>query len=201
MKSRHFGMRKKRRCWCISYADQVHRRDDPIEPVDIRQAIGLSLDLTRAICESRAKVSTEWEDVPCVLAHHGRLVQVFTNLLTNAAEAIDDGSPKDNEIAVSARSVGPNTVEVEFRDTGRGIPQENLQHIFDPFFTTKTQGTGLDLTICQRIISSFNGEIRFEQAPPRGSASAPRTWAWPSARRGCGRCSRRWRQRRAGRHR
>lgn len=149
---------------------QLAKPDEPIEPVDVSQAIGLSMDITRALCESRAKLRTSWEKVPRVLAHHGSLVQVFTNLLTNAAEAIADGGPMDNEIIISVRTVGPDCVEVAFRDTGEGIPRNILPHIFEPFYTTKTKGTGLGLTICQHIVSSFNGEIRFEQVQPRGSA-------------------------------
>jgi two-component system, NtrC family, sensor kinase len=148
---------------------QLAKPDDPIEPVDVRQAIGLSLDLTRTICERHARITTSLEDVPRVLAHHRRLVQVFSNLLTNAAEAIPPGSPEDNEIAVSVCSAGSDCVQVAFRDTGEGISEEDLEHIFDPFFTTKTHGTGLGLAICQRIVSSFNGEIRFERGRPRGS--------------------------------
>jgi two-component system NtrC family sensor kinase len=135
----------------------------------VRQMVLLSLELTRGICESRARLSTEWEDVPCVLAHPERLVQVFTQLLTNAAEAIAAGAPRDNAIAVSVRRGGPSTVEVEFRDTGSGIPNENAGFVFEPFFTTKENSTGLGLAICQSIVRSFNGEIRFEQEQPRGS--------------------------------
>ncbi len=164
----HEGTRQVQRI--VNELLQFARPDDPIEPVDVWQAIGLSMDITKALCESRAKLSTNWEDVPSVLAHHGSLVQVFTNLLTNASEAITEGVPTDNEIIVSARSVEPDSVEVEFRDTGEGVPRENLPHIFEPFFTTKTNGTGLGLTICQRIVSSFNGEIKIERVQPRGSA-------------------------------
>ncbi len=148
---------------------QLAKPDAPAEPVDLRQVLGLSLELTRAMCESRARLSTELEEVPCVLAHQGRLAQVFTQLLTNAAEAITFGTPEDNAIAVSVRRGGPSTVEVEVRDTGAGIPQCDAPRVFEPFFTTKEQGTGLGLTICQRIVSSFNGDIRLETGTPRGS--------------------------------
>lgn len=149
---------------------QLAKPDDPSEPVDVLQAIELSLDFTKAIWRNRAKVNTEWEEVPFVLAHQGRLVQVFNNLLTNAAEAMTADNSPGNEIFISACRVAPNIVRVEFRDTGTGISQETQQHIFEPFFTTKPHGTGLGLTICQRIVSSFNGEIRVEKLRPRGSA-------------------------------
>jgi signal transduction histidine kinase len=135
----------------------------------VREIVLLSLDLMRGICESRAQLSTEWEDVPCVLAHPERLVLVFNNLLTNAAEAIHAGAPRDNLIAVSVRRSGPSTVQVDFRDTGSGIPSENAGLLFEPFFTTKQNGTGLGLAICQSIVRSFNGEIQFQQGQPRGA--------------------------------
>jgi two-component system, NtrC family, sensor kinase len=150
---------------------QFARLDEPVEPVSLRDALNLSLELTRGICESRAQLSTEWEEVPEVMGHQGRLVQVFTQLLTNAAEAIIEGSIEDNTIAVAVRRGSSDTVEVEVRDTGSGIPPCDAGRVFEPFFTTKEQGTGLGLPICQRIVNSFNGEIRLEPASPRGSVA------------------------------
>ena len=148
---------------------QLAKPDDPLEPVDVRQVVGLSLELTRTTYEHRAQVHTELEQVPRVIAHRGRLVQVFTNLLTNAAESITDGAQQDNIITVTVRHREPKTVQVEFRDTGCGIAREDVSRVFEPFFTTKERGTGLGLAICQRIVTSFNGEIRLEQGNPRGS--------------------------------
>jgi signal transduction histidine kinase len=148
---------------------QLAKPDDPLEPVDVRQVVGLSLELTRTTYEHRAQVHTELEQVPRVIANRGRLVQVFTNLLTNAAESITDGAQQDNIITVAVRRRESKTVQVEFRDTGCGIAREDVSRVFEPFFTTKERGTGLGLAICQRIVTSFNGEIRLEQGNPRGS--------------------------------
>jgi two-component system NtrC family sensor kinase len=139
------------------------------QPVDLRQVLVLSLELTRTLWESRARVRSEWEDAPRVLGHPAGLVQVFTHLLANSAEAIEVGAPHDNEIAVVVRRAGRSAVQVEFRDTGVGIPQEDAKRVFEPFFTTKEDGTGLGLAICQTIISSFNGEIRWVDKKTRGS--------------------------------
>lgn len=147
------------------------------EPVDVRQVLALSLELTRSSWEDHADVRIDWNDDPFVLAHHGCLVQVFTNLITNAAEAIPRASPagdgrdeggNDNRITIAIRRVD-GMLQIEFRDTGSGIPAAHLQRVFEPFFTTKEHGTGLGLAICHTIVTSFNGEIRAEQGHPRGS--------------------------------
>lgn len=149
---------------------QLAKPDDPTEPVSISHAVNLSLDMTRSFLDDRVRIRIDCDDVSPVMANRGRLVQVFTNLLANAAEAmteIDDGTHQ--EINISAQHLAPDAVLVTFSDTGIGISKETLSRIFDPFFTTKPNGTGLGLTICQRIINGFNGEIRCEPLHPRGT--------------------------------
>lgn len=89
-----------------------------------------------------------------VNADHQKLRQVFWNLGMNAIEAM----PSGGELSVNSRK-NNNFVEVTFRDTGSGIPRENLEKIFYPFFTTKDEGTGLGLAIAYRIIEEHNGKI------------------------------------------
>jgi signal transduction histidine kinase len=82
--------------------------------------------------------------------------QVFLNLLMNAK----DSMPREGEILVLARQ-NEDTVEIEFSDTGCGIPEENISKVFEPFFTTKEEGkgTGLGLWICYEIIQKHGGTI------------------------------------------
>jgi signal transduction histidine kinase len=141
----------------------------PVEPVNVQEVIELSLEFTRRLCERRARISTHWGEVPCILAHHERLAQVFIHLLTNAAEAIPPDAEPDNAVSVSTHREGANSVCVEVRDTGSGIRREDAPHLFEPFFTTKENGTGLGLAICQRIVRSLNGEIRVDAVQPRGT--------------------------------
>ena len=90
-----------------------------------------------------------------MLANESRLGQVFLNLLINAAQAIPHGDIQANEIHVSTRH-DEGQVVVAVRDTGEGIPPENLEKLFKAFFTTKPVGvgTGLGLSICHGIVTA-----------------------------------------------
>ena len=149
---------------------QLARPPGPVEPIDVRQVIDLSVELTRSLWETRAQLKAECEAVPPVLAHRGCLVRVFTNLIANAAEAIDPNAPHENEISISVRPRESNKVQIEVRDSGSGIPPSDSQRIFEPFFTTKEHGTGLGLALCQMIVTAFNGEIVLESGLTSGSS-------------------------------
>jgi len=97
----------------------------------------------------------------------GNLFQVFCNLAKNALDAMKNGG----ELKISARLGKDNTLIIEFRDTGTGLPPDNIEAIFEPFFTTKGErrGTGLGLAICKDIIESHHGRITAENAPEGGS--------------------------------
>ena len=97
-------------------------------------------------------------DLPIIQADPDQLHQVFTNLLNNAAEAMESGGM----ITVSTRSMDQNWVEIKISDTGIGIPEENLGKLFTPFFTTKAlgKGTGLGLSIVYGIIKMHRGQIQ-----------------------------------------
>jgi signal transduction histidine kinase len=97
----------------------------------------------------------------------GNLFQVFCNLIKNAMDAMQDGG----ELRISTSLAAHNTITAEFRDTGAGLPVENIENIFEPFFTTKDKGkgTGLGLAICRDIIESYNGRITAENSSEGGS--------------------------------
>jgi two-component system, NtrC family, sensor kinase len=148
---------------------QLARPDEPVEPTSLSEVLELAAELSRPVCESRARLIMQWQKAPRVLAHRGRLVQVFGQLLTNAAEAIPEGKAEENTITISVRPGAPGNVLVEISDTGTGVAEDAVSRLFEPFFTTKEQGTGLGLTITQRIVNSFNGGICYEPREGRGS--------------------------------
>jgi PAS domain S-box-containing protein len=90
--------------------------------------------------------------------------QSLMNLLINAAEALDT----DGLIEVSIET-SPRSIRIAVQDNGHGIPDDVLKKIFIPFFTTKTQGTGLGLSLVQKIILAHNGRIEVQSSPARGT--------------------------------
>jgi signal transduction histidine kinase len=108
-------------------------------------------------------------DVPLVTVDREQIKQVFLNVLLNALEA----TPENGMITVKTRSFsktrGEHYVQVEFTDTGCGIPSEYLEDIFTPFFTTKTKGSGLGLSISNQIIQDHKGYIDVESQVNKGS--------------------------------
>lgn len=102
--------------------------------------------------------------LPHIKGMAGELNQVWTNILDNAIDAIDE--QKEGAISIST-SFEDNRVKVVVQDNGPGIPEELQQHIFDPFFTTKQigKGTGLGLDVVTRIVDRHNGRINVNSQP------------------------------------
>jgi len=94
------------------------------------------------------------------------LPYIFTNIIKNALDAM----PKGGRLEISA-DLKDSIVEISFKDTGPGIPDEIKERIFEPFFTTKSinKGTGLGLAICTEIISKYGGRIEVQSAIGIGS--------------------------------
>ncbi|BBI31084.1 two-component system sensor histidine kinase NtrB [Cohnella abietis] len=92
-----------------------------------------------------------------ILADKELLKQVFLNLGKNAIEAMVGGGTLI--IRECSHPDEPNKIAVEICDTGTGIEADVLEKVFDPFFTTKSQGTGLGLSVCQRIVHDLGGSI------------------------------------------
>jgi signal transduction histidine kinase len=99
-----------------------------------------------------------------------QIKQVFLNILLNAIEA----TRENGEITVKTRPFlrpdGEPYVQIEFTDTGCGIPGEYLEDIFNPFFTTKSTGSGLGLSISNQIIQDHSGYINVESQLNKGSS-------------------------------
>jgi len=139
--------------------------------VDVRRVMESSLRMASNEIRHRARLVKDYEDVPAVDGNESRLGQVFLNLVVNAAQAIPEGRYESNEIRIIVRPHNGERVLVAVRDSGSGIPVENLSRLFEPFFTTKPAGvgTGLGLALCHRIVTSLGGEIRVESEVGKGS--------------------------------
>ncbi|HZU81424.1 MAG TPA: ATP-binding protein [Polyangiaceae bacterium] len=140
-------------------------------PLDVRRVVEFAIDMAAPEAKPRARIVRELGEVPLVIASEGRLSQVFLNLIVNAAQAIPEGRPDDNEIRVVTRTDDRGRAVVEVRDTGEGISASVMRHMFEPFFTTKApgEGTGLGLAICHRIAASLGGRLTAESEIGRGS--------------------------------
>jgi two-component system NtrC family sensor kinase len=144
------------------------RQSEPnLKSVDINLIINESLDLLEhKIRLQNVEVEKGFGSVPRLTADFAQLQQVFMNLIINAVEAMDKGG----KLIISTKVLNElKMVEIDFIDTGVGIPKENLSQIFDPFFTTKTKGTGLGLSVVFGIISRHKGEIDVKSDVGKGT--------------------------------
>lgn len=102
--------------------------------------------------------STCTPETPLVYGDGEQMRQVLINLVFNAFQATPDGGRVEIGTRPCQRQ-GVGFGRIEVRDTGNGIPADQLEQIFNPFFTTKVKGTGLGLAIVQRIVSEHGGVI------------------------------------------
>jgi signal transduction histidine kinase len=131
------------------------------KPVDLARSLSDTLTILRAKAKSKSvRLSAEVEpDLPTVDGFGGELNQVWSNLIDNAIDAVNNGG----SVEVSARRQD-GAVVVRVVDDGPGIPPEVRDRIFEPFFTTKPQGdgTGLGLAIARTLVGQHEGEIEVE---------------------------------------
>ncbi len=136
--------------------------------VDINEVLEESLKMVRLATKTTSvEVVKNFQSVGKIAANVGEVQQVFTNLITNAFQAMNE---KGGALTLSTRSL-KDTVEIKVSDNGMGISQKNLNKIFDPFFTTKKigEGTGLGLNIVYRIITKYEGTIDVESKEGAGT--------------------------------
>ncbi|MFC1560189.1 ATP-binding protein [Candidatus Margulisiibacteriota bacterium] len=115
-----------------------------------KKSVELSLDLN-----SGAKIKLDRQ----------KMLQVFTNLILNAIEAMGDNGGK---IWFSSRDEEDHVV-VEVTDNGPGIPHDKLSKVFVPFFTSKKEGTGMGLPLVQRVITDHGGQLEVKSAKDHGA--------------------------------
>jgi len=144
------------------------RRDDPhMAEVDLTSVVQGTVEFLRGKQSVDLELVEDLPDAPVpVLGDRGQLIQVVTNLLNNAADAMEG----KGTIRLEVRRRGDRG-EISVLDTGPGIPPDVLPRIFDPFFTTKGegQGTGLGLAICHGIVASHHGTLSARNVPGAGA--------------------------------
>lgn len=141
-----------------------------LELLDLKQVIEEAVRITTP--DARFKkiiIDRRWaQDLPDIRGDHDQLIQVFVNLLLNAADEVSADGRITIETKYNRESEG---VMILFSDNGHGIPPEALSKVFDPFYTTKApgKGTGLGLSICRSIIEELRGKIEVESEVEKGA--------------------------------
>lgn len=133
---------------------------------NVVEGIEKTLTITRNLLKYGIEVEKYFDDVREIYCSPARINQIFVNIVTNAAQAMDG----KGKLTITVREQD-EFVEVVFTDTGCGIAEENLNKIMDPFFTTKPvgEGTGLGLSIVRQIIEQHQGHINIESELNQGT--------------------------------
>lgn len=152
-----------------------------MEQTDVREVLHQAITLAESKApRGNATVALQMPStLPLVDGDQHQLCQVFTNLLTNAFEALDgrgritisaavEEATQDPAFAIDGETPTP-TVLVEVADDGPGVPTELSDRIFNPFFTTKPQGSGLGLAIVRKIVDAHDGRIDLASSPGHGT--------------------------------
>ena len=138
--------------------------------VDLPRALAAAVHMSESEVRYRAQLVTEFEEAGAVWGNETRIVQIFLNLIVNAAQCFTTENRETNVVTVRAWTEGEQSI-AEVEDNGPGIPEENLERIFDPFFTTKPVGvgTGLGLSICHGLIESMDGSLTVRSQVDEGT--------------------------------
>jgi len=150
------------------------RKQGPVKgPVDVGQLLTKTKSLVRY---HLAKYHVQWvEDLAGdgrpIRGNEGQLQQVLLNLVLNACDAMPDGGTLVFATAPAELDGQGPALALTIRDTGAGIPPEDLKQIFEPFYTTKgNRGTGLGLTISRNIVRDHQGTLDVESEVGKGTA-------------------------------
>src|SRR6202012_1107935 len=161
---------------------EVFTDERPVErePINIHVVLDHVKRLAQSGLARHIKIPEDYDpSLPLAFANRDQLVQVFLNLIKNAAESIGENTP-GGELALTTafrpgvrlslpRTKARISLPLEFcvRDNGPGVPEELLPHLFDPFVTTKPTGSGLGLALVAKIIGDHGGIIECEAQPRR----------------------------------
>ena len=155
---------------------QARNRGDALQPTDLGQIVEDALVLLeRELRKYRVAVQLQLTaGLPKAMASGNQIQRVLLNLLINARQAMPDGGTVTLSLT---RDADAGMLVLAVRDTGCGIPTDQLPRIFDAFYSTKAGpdesgkgGTGLGLAACKEIVEAHRGRIRVESTVGRGTA-------------------------------
>ncbi|PIE61699.1 MAG: two-component sensor histidine kinase [Desulfobacterales bacterium] len=138
-------------------------------PLKVKQVVEEVLIFLAKEAEFRSiGISTNVPDtLPKVVCDHGKLQQIFLNIINNALSAMDEGG----KLEITAENGPDGFISVAIADDGCGISEANLEEIFEPFFSTKTAtgGTGLGLSITYGLVQELGGQIQVKSKENQGT--------------------------------
>jgi signal transduction histidine kinase len=134
-------------------------RNEEKQSIRVAEGIEITLDLYSNQIKRNIELVREYQEVPNIKAYPDELIQVWTNLIHNAIQAM----PSGGKLTITSCSKNDG-VEVSIADTGAGIPVELQPKIFDAFFTTKSagEGSGLGLYISKKIVDKHRGNMSLQ---------------------------------------
>ncbi len=120
-------------------------------------------------------VDTRFNDLQKIVVSKGELIQIFSNIIANAADAMRGGGL----LHITTRNhfgTAGNGIQIMIRDSGTGIKQEHLEHIFEPFFTTKGElGSGIGLWVAKQLVERRGGQISVATSTESGNSGTTLT--------------------------
>lgn len=140
-----------------------------LKSVDIREVIEDSILLVSGYERAGVAVTSDFEGPSVIMADGSLLRQLFLNLLINAIDSFDGGGGTVRVSAKVIEDAGRGQLVAQVRDTGKGVPPEELDRIFDPFFSTKERGTGLGLAIVSAVVNAHRGSIDVDSKKGEGT--------------------------------
>lgn len=134
---------------------------------DLNECLESTIAIVWNEIKYKAQLEKDFSELPQLLCNPQELSQVFTNILVNAAQAIET----DGRIKIASSCDGQNII-IRIEDNGCGIAAENLARIFEPFFTTKAvgKGTGLGMSISYEIVKKHGGDIQVQSSVGAGTS-------------------------------
>jgi PAS domain S-box-containing protein len=150
--------------------NMLRKKELPRERLDLAETAAEALKLlNQELLERSIEYRTELEAGCAVLAAKAQLQQVLLNLLMNAAEAVQNQAAGRRRVTVAVSTTPAGVARVMIRDTGVGIPADELRGVFDAFYSTKPTGIGMGLAVCRAIIDTHGGKIWAERNEDGGA--------------------------------
>jgi two-component system NtrC family sensor kinase len=144
-------------------------KEPEMAPTDINDVVNRALSIfERQALFQNIRIIKSYSDLPRIVADGAQLQQVFTNIIVNAAEAMDGNGVLTIKTSLDTKT---ECIKIGFTDSGHGIKEEDKERLFEPFFTTKEvgKGTGLGLAISYSIVQKHQGSIEVESEIGKGS--------------------------------